>query len=297
MHLFLNQAMPRFHCSSSALFERSLRSCGGRRCATCMSTEDALTGSAEIQMRCVAELEDMYWHAIFSKQTYYVAGRSYDQYRPAFELGWKSALENPDANFDDFELILEMRWMAQAATSLLPWREIQVAVRDAWTHAHVQMHAFKVCIPADEVDGSEVAYLLHPLHRSCMAFMAELQRLESRLRSHFVRQSIAHHVDLMQHFARGLHALCTPDSLGRRLKMPLAGKLQDTWATFKLRMADPTPAYFVEMCEKRERSLLAAYQRVLRNRLPRNAQNLLLDHVRQLELHLNKIAWVREHWV
>lgn len=32
--------------------------------------------------------EDAYWRESYQREPYYVGGRTYDQYRPAYELGW-----------------------------------------------------------------------------------------------------------------------------------------------------------------------------------------------------------------
>src|SRR3989344_2543988 len=34
--------------------------------------------------------EDAYWRESFHREPYYVGGRTYEQYRPAYELGWSS---------------------------------------------------------------------------------------------------------------------------------------------------------------------------------------------------------------
>ena len=35
-------------------------------------------------------VEDAYWRENYAREPYHVSGRTYDQYRPAYELGWSS---------------------------------------------------------------------------------------------------------------------------------------------------------------------------------------------------------------
>ena len=45
-------------------------------------------------------VEDAYWRDAYQSEPYYVAGRSYEEYRPAYELGWNAAAARRDADFD-----------------------------------------------------------------------------------------------------------------------------------------------------------------------------------------------------
>lgn len=260
------------------------------------SVEMLATATTDIQMRCVAELEERYWHTHFSTQAYYVAGRGYDQYQPAFKLGWKSALQNPDASFEDFALLLESQWVAQCASSLLPWREVHVAIREAWMHARQQMQALHEQ-PPTMVCGREVAGLVQPLYRQSLLLSAELQRLDCMLVSDLMQQIIDRHVRLMQSIARGLQALGAVEATTAGLVNPWVRKIQGKWSSLKLRLTDPTPEELLALCERNERNLLSAYQAVLSHSLPHDAKDLLQQQAKQLQIHIHKLCWARENWV
>lgn len=257
-------------------------------------SDDLLSSSADIHMRFVAELEEVYWQSHFSSQAYYVAGRSYDQYQPAFSLGWNNALKNPDACFDEFTSLLEAQWTAHSGSSLLPWREVQFAVKDAWMHARLQMKTLQLQEPAP-LCGREVTGVLQPLYRSCLKTAGELEKLGVLQLSDFVKQIIERHVHLMQGFAGDLFALCAPSDELTFAVRPWVSKFQRKWSTLKLRLVEISPEDFLASCEQMERNLLSAYQSSLVKQLPQETKDVLQQHAKQLKKHVQKLSWVRKN--
>lgn len=258
-----------------------------------LEEDDAIT-AIDTQMLLVADLEDEYWHAHFFQEPYYVAGRSYDQYRPAYRLGWKSALQHPDANFGDLVKQLEVRWPHQRTTSLLPWREVHVAVRDGWRHAGLQMRNVQQHAPS-LMRGHEIAGVIDPLHHACRTLVGELQRMHCIPMSDFSRQVIERHIHMLQSMIDGLQSL-TPAVVQIPVS-PWHKRLRFHWLKLKSSLSDWVPAQVFEMCEFREKNLLSAYQRALRKHLAPEAKAMLQLHAKQLQSHVEKLHWVRHNTV
>ncbi len=75
--------------------------------------------------------EDAYWRESYNREPYYEAGRSYDDYRPAYEMGWSSRVAS-DADFDTSEAALEREWNTRRGSSSLDWPQARNATRAAW---------------------------------------------------------------------------------------------------------------------------------------------------------------------
>ena len=56
--------------------------------------------------------EDAYWRENYEREPYYVGGRTYDHYRPAYELGW-SSVGRYEGDFDAVEPRLADDWRAR----------------------------------------------------------------------------------------------------------------------------------------------------------------------------------------
>ncbi|WP_076998677.1 hypothetical protein [Variovorax sp. KK3] len=94
-------------------------------------------------------MEDAYWRENYSKEAYYDAGRPYDDYGPAYELGW-SVRAQRDADFTAVEPALAAEWEARRGTSSLAWPEARPATEAAWRRADRTYYGVPV---TDDDDG------------------------------------------------------------------------------------------------------------------------------------------------
>lgn len=87
------------------------------------------------------ESEVLFWRGCYMLQPYFVPGRGFDQYEPAYELGWQAAIHSrrgvsvsvPD--FDALEPQLRLLWPRRQAASLLDWAQVRGAAQAAWLRA------------------------------------------------------------------------------------------------------------------------------------------------------------------
>ena len=257
---------------------------------------DGDTLTIDIQMRLIAEMEDAYWQTQFSKETYYAAGRGYDQYRPAYEMGWSAALAYPDAQFGDVAQHLEMQWSSRKSTSLLPWREVQTAVKQAWKHAGQQMHSIQTQLPVQDVDA-QLTETLAQLHRACVLLVDDLRRMVRVDMDAFAQQVLGRHMRLLRKIALQLKRLMRNAQKKNHPLAPLQHNLRTQWRRIKSSLGEWEAAQVFEVCELRERSLLAIYHNVLRKPLPTEVQELLQQQKKLLQNNMEKLSWVRQNWV
>jgi len=74
--------------------------------------------------------EDAYWRENHASRDYVDAGRSYDDYGPAYRYG--VSRYDRDRSFEDMEPELAEGWMGARGDSTLAWGEASPAARDAW---------------------------------------------------------------------------------------------------------------------------------------------------------------------
>lgn len=94
-----------------------------------------------------------YWRERYAGDPYYQAGRSYEDYRPAYEIGW-SARAVSERDFDELEPALIVEWNARRGSSGLDWAQARPAARAAWDRADCTY--FGSGDPDDSVDTGEV---------------------------------------------------------------------------------------------------------------------------------------------
>lgn len=216
--------------------------------------------------------EDAYWRENYEREPYYVGGRTYDHYRPAYELGW-SSVGRYEGDFDAVEPRLADDWRARHATDGLAWTDVRPATRAAWDRASGT--ALNNDRPMDVMDNDDVVDVLNDLLESSRdgeyGFHASAEHAESgELKGIFQRHSrecAAAAVEL-EHEIRRLGG--DPASGGS-----VSGALHRGWVSVKTALSTSDDKAVLEECERGEDAAVARYRKALKANLPADIRALL----------------------
>lgn len=86
--------------------------------------------------------EDAYWREQHTREPYYSADRSFDDYSPAYRTGYEGRGLHADRSFEDAEPELRSSYEANRGTSRLEWNDAKSASRAAW-------HRVERALPGD----------------------------------------------------------------------------------------------------------------------------------------------------
>lgn len=249
----------------------------------------------ELQMRMLQDTESVYWHAHFAQEPYYVQGRSFDQYAPAFALGTQAALRYPDAQFADIQTQLEHQWSESHGESKLPWSEVALAVHAAWRHAQQR---------SQELEQSEVAaawsmesmQALEQLQVQAHQLSAQLMHCQRVPMNPFAAQVIARHGSQLEKFADALMKQLPASYTSAAAQDVQAASWRQRWMSWVKRYAHQNPEWVFATCAQREHALIAAYELLLTQPLPMYVQRLLRLQLRWLQTNHRKLLWVKSNW-
>lgn len=76
--------------------------------------------------------EDNYWRTHFKREPYYDRDYSFDDYGPAFRVGYDGRVRSDSRSFDEAEPGLRQRWEETKGSSRLAWEKARDAARAAW---------------------------------------------------------------------------------------------------------------------------------------------------------------------
>ena len=79
--------------------------------------------------------EEVYWRDAYRDRPYYDSALVYDDYRPAYEVGYRTRASLPEASFEQAERRLSQDWAMAKGESRLTWEQAKLAARDAWDRA------------------------------------------------------------------------------------------------------------------------------------------------------------------
>jgi hypothetical protein len=75
--------------------------------------------------------EEAHWRSAFTAEPYYVPGTGYDEYSPAFRVGYTGPLRR-EGSFQAVLPALKEDWSRVKGRSRLTWEQAKPAVRAAW---------------------------------------------------------------------------------------------------------------------------------------------------------------------
>jgi hypothetical protein len=77
---------------------------------------------------------DRYWRSVYEKELAGNPGFAFEDYAPAYRLGYENRVRFAGNNFDQVEDKLAAEWEQAKGESRLAWQEARLATRAAWNH-------------------------------------------------------------------------------------------------------------------------------------------------------------------
>lgn len=76
--------------------------------------------------------EDTYWRDAYRNEPYYSNAYGYEDYAPAYRVGYTHRMSNAEQNWEQAEAKMQADWDRTKGTSRLKWDEAKHATRAAW---------------------------------------------------------------------------------------------------------------------------------------------------------------------
>lgn len=236
--------------------------------------------------------EDAYWRDTYESEPYFVSGRTYDQYRPAYELGWGS-VGRYEGDFDAIEPRLADDWRARHAADGLAWTDVRPATRAAWERASGMRNADDQDA-MEVVDNDDVVDVLNDLLESARdgeyGFHASSEHAQSgELKGIFQRHSreCAAAALELEHEIRRLNG--EPTSGGT-----MAGALHRGWVSVKTALSSHDDKSVLEECERGEDTAVARYRKALKAILPANVRAVVERQAQGAQRNHDEVRALRD---
>ena len=225
--------------------------------------------------------EDAYWRDAYREQPYYETGRTYDQYHPAYALGW-SAVDTYTGRFEEFEPQLQDRWNTERGASTLDWNAARTPVYAAWERAQAHNADVGSSGPASvQDDGQPMIYndnvvdvlndLLESSRDGEQGFRASAEHARAgELQSLFRRRAEECALAAAELAQAVLAHGGTPSDDGT-----FSGALHRSWMAIKTALSSNDDKIVLEECERGEDAAVAHYQKALEHALPPDVRALV----------------------
>lgn len=209
--------------------------------------------------------EDAYWRDQYTKEPYYEAGRSYDDYAPAYRLGLygRSSLAG---TFDDAQTDLSTHWDSKKERSTLTWPQAQAASRAAWNRVDGQMPSST--LSGQIADNDDVIDTLNALIESCRDGEYGFKECAEHMKAQDIKTLLLRHADECRAAASELASQIR--QLGGKPDdgATTSGALHRGWVSVRGQLSGYTDLAMLNECERGEDTALARYRKALKENLP-----------------------------
>jgi uncharacterized protein (TIGR02284 family) len=250
------------------------------------------------------EAEEQHWRENYEQEPYYEAGRSFDDYAPAYRLGATGRFR-----YEEWELAepqLRSQWESSRGESPLDWERAQPASRAAWERADRSVRASTAGSDAasavgamqsagnDSGDPDDVIDALQDLvecakdgeygFRECAA-QVKREDLKVTLlqRAHDCRRAVQELNEQIQ-------------LLGGRVEEhgSVAGAVHRGWVAAKAHLSTYEDKAVLEECERGEDNAVARYRKALQQPMPAAAKLVVERQMKGVQGNHDQIRMLRD---
>ncbi len=244
-----------------------------------------LAGKATAE-RINPTLEEAYWRESYTREPYYEAGRSYDDYGPAYAYGWGATMAYP-GSFEDAEPDLARDWESKRGASSLDWQQARPATQAAWDRVQGS-------VAAQEFDRDDVLEGLDDLLKTCRDGEKGFREAAEHTRTPTLASLLR---DRAQACARGAEELVAAiGGLGGEAndRGSATGALHRGWVSARGSVGALSDLDMLEECERGEDAALARYRKVLEQPLPNDVRALVRRQMDGAQRNHDEIKRLRD---
>ncbi|MGJ7512131.1 ferritin-like domain-containing protein [Variovorax sp. GT1P44] len=215
--------------------------------------------------------EETYWRENFSKETYYDAGRPYEDYAPAYEAGW-SARGTRDTDFETAEPVLASEWESRRGASSLAWSDARPAAQAAWDRADETYYATQAngsdIVSHEDLSNDDVVDVLNDLLENTRDGEYGFRTCAEQVETAAAKQLFASRAEGCRQAGEELIRLIEAYGGEPASGGTAAGAMHRGWVQVKGTVGADSELSMLESCERGEDSAIARYRKALKQSLP-----------------------------
>ena len=217
--------------------------------------------------------EESYWRDQYMQEPYYESGRSYNDYGPAYDLGW-SARGQHEGTFEQAEPRMATDWDNRRRSSTLTWSQASLATRAAWNRAG-STGDNTLDMDAEPLDNDDVIDELNDLLESCRDGEFGFRTCADNAETAMLKDVFNKRADDCRHAAKELESHIV--SLGGTAADggTMGGAMHRGWVSVRGTLSTNSDQAMLDEAERGEDSALAAYRKALKQALPAETRNLV----------------------
>ena len=242
--------------------------------------------------------DDAYWARTYSGESYYEAGRPFDDYAPAYRLG-ASARSEYAGTFDEAESRLATHWETQKDRSLLSWQQARAAAFAAWERAGVPTEPTTVLLAEEGDETKELVYgdvfsTLNELLEACRDGEYGFRECAGYSKADNLTELLNRYADETQANAAELQAFVREMGGKAEETGSVIGALHRGWVSVRGTLTGYSAESMLAECERGQDTLLAAYNKAREQSLPADVMDVVARQAEGVQQNHDRIKELRE---
>lgn len=206
--------------------------------------------------------EEAYWRDQYVREPYYQAGRSFDDYGPAYRLGVYGR-SNYTGSFDEAQTDMSVYWDSRKERSTLTWPEAEAASRAAWERVDGQLSGSRA-VSGQIADNDDVIDTLNDLLEVSHDGEFGFTECAEHVKAQDIKTLLLRHADECRGASAELAGQIRqlggePEEGGTT-----SGALHRGWVSVRGKLSGYTDLAMLEECERGEDAALARYRKALK---------------------------------
>ena len=239
--------------------------------------------------------EEAYWRENYSREPYYQDGFAFDEYAPAYRLGFNGR-SRYSGEWSDVEPRFASDWATSNAGSTLAWPEARHAARAAWNRVTpaTEMSQHSTSDSIDSVDNSDVIDTLQDLAECCKdgeyGFREAAEQVKRADLKTVLMQRASDCQAAAQELNEHIHTLGgTPDDSGTT-----AGAMHRGWIAVKTMFSTYDDKAVLNECERGEDKALACYRKALEQPMSATTRQMVERQMQGAKRNHDQIKQLRD---
>jgi uncharacterized protein (TIGR02284 family) len=251
-------------------------------------------GGKAVAERVNPTAERAYWENAYDREPYYETGRSYDDYGPAYELGWSSRNAAVD-EFASVEPSLAREWEARRGASSLDWERARPASHAAWERAdRLYFREEDMAIPeGDPLSNDDVVDVLNDLLENTRDGEYGFRTCAEEVETGRLKEVFASRAAQCQAAASQLVELVITFGGKPADGGTATGAMHRGWVHVKGALGANSELSILEECERGEDAAVARYRKALKQALPAGVRQILQTQAQGAQRNHDQIRDLR----
>lgn len=224
-----------------------------------------------------------FWREAFTSEPYYQDGRQFQDYGPAYELGWTGYCSY-GGEFDTADRVLANDWIVHKGVSGLSWEDVRPACRAAWQRAHIAL--------AYRTDGSATPQVVVDTLEELVdnARDGELGFIEAAAHTETaeLREFFQHRAQCCRTDAAQLQERLVPLSGGTEAAGTVTAAAQRVWLQIRGLFGGAGDAALLTQCLRGDDGALNVFRAALQRNLPQDLHDLVRSQLERTQREHDK---------